>query len=119
MDLGTVSLTLVLLVLLALAFDFMNGFHDAANSIATIVSTGVLKPWQAVLWASAFNVLAWAVFNLTVAATVGKNIIDPGFVDNQVIRFQEMAPMSAPKITGVSTNEGSTMPLPTVAATDR
>ena len=58
MDLGTVSLTLVLLVLLALAFDFMNGFHDAANSIATVVSTGVLKPWQAVLWAAFFNVLA-------------------------------------------------------------
>ena len=58
MDLGTVSLTLILLVLLALAFDFMNGFHDAANSIATVVSTGVLKPWQAVLWAAFFNVLA-------------------------------------------------------------
>ena len=64
MDPGTVSLTLVLLVLLALAFDFMNGFHDAANSIATVVSTGVLKPWQAVIWAAFFNVLAWAVFHL-------------------------------------------------------
>ena len=85
MDLGSVSLTLVLLVLLALAFDFMNGFHDAANSIATIVSTGVLKPWQAVLWAASFNVLAWAVFHLSVAATVGKGIIDPSFVDNRVI----------------------------------
>src|SRR5688572_31658761 len=85
MDPGTVSLTLVLLVLLALAFDFMNGFHDAANSIATVVSTGVLKPWQAVLWAATFNVLAWAVFHLSVAATVGKGIIDPGFVDNRVI----------------------------------
>ena len=61
MDLGTVSLTLVLLVLLALAFDFMNGFHDAANSIATVVSTGVLKPWQAVIWAAFFNVLAFVV----------------------------------------------------------
>ena len=58
MDLAEVSTTLVLLVLLALAFDFMNGFHDAANSIATVVSTGVLKPWQAVLWAAFFNVLA-------------------------------------------------------------
>ena len=85
MDLGTVSLTLVLLVLLALAFDFMNGFHDAANSIATVVSTGVLKPWQAVLWAAFFNVLAFAVFQLTVAATVGKGIIDPAFVDNRLI----------------------------------
>jgi PiT family inorganic phosphate transporter len=80
-----VSTTLVLLVLVALAFDFMNGFHDAANSIATVVSTNVLKPWQAVLWAAIFNVLAWAVFHLSVAATVGKGIIDPGFVDDQVI----------------------------------
>jgi PiT family inorganic phosphate transporter len=85
MDLAEVSLTLVLLVLLALAFDFMNGFHDAANSIATVVSTGVLKPWQAVLWAAFFNVLAWAFFHLSVAATVGKGIIDPAFVDDRVI----------------------------------
>jgi PiT family inorganic phosphate transporter len=85
MDLGSVSVTLVLLVVLALAFDFMNGFHDAANSIATVVSTNVLKPWQAVLWAAFFNVLAWAVFHLSVAATVGKGIIDPDFVDSRVI----------------------------------
>jgi inorganic phosphate transporter, PiT family len=85
MDFGTVSLTLILLVLLALAFDFMNGFHDAANSIATVVSTQVLKPWQAVIWAAVFNVLAFAFFELTVAATVGKGIIDPAFVDNRVI----------------------------------
>src|SRR4026208_1382579 len=85
MDLIQVPMTLVLLVLLALAFDFMNGFHDAANSIATVVSTGVLKPWQAVLWAGLFNVVAWAVFPLSVAATVGKGIVDPAFVDNQLI----------------------------------
>jgi PiT family inorganic phosphate transporter len=85
MDAGAISTTLVLLVLLALAFDFMNGFHDAANSIATVVSTGVLKPWQAVIWAAFFNVLAWAVFHLSVAATVGKGIIDPTFVDNRLI----------------------------------
>jgi PiT family inorganic phosphate transporter len=85
MDLADVSMTLVLLVLLALAFDFMNGFHDAANSIATVVSTGVLKPWQAVLWAAFFNVAAWAFFHLSVAATVGKGIIDPAFVDDRVI----------------------------------
>jgi len=85
MDLGSVSTTLVLLVLLALAFDFMNGFHDAANSIATVVSTGVLKPWQAVLWAAFFNVLAFAVFHLSVASTVGKGIIDPAFVDSRLI----------------------------------
>ena len=85
MDLLQVSMTLVLLVALALAFDFMNGFHDAANSIATVVSTGVLKPWQAVLWAAFFNVVAWAVFHLSVAATVGTGIVDPAFVDSQVI----------------------------------
>ncbi|MEO8062746.1 MAG: inorganic phosphate transporter [Pseudomonadota bacterium] len=85
MNLGSVSMTLVLLVLLALAFDFMNGFHDAANSIATVVSTGVLKPWQAVLWAAFFNVVAVLFFKLTVAATVGKGIIDPSFVDNRLI----------------------------------
>jgi PiT family inorganic phosphate transporter len=84
-DWGSVSLTLVLLVALALAFDFMNGFHDAANSIATVVSTGVLKPWQAVLWAAFFNVLAFAVFHLSVASTVGKGIIDPTFVDSRLI----------------------------------
>ncbi|HEX5160484.1 MAG TPA: anion permease [Steroidobacteraceae bacterium] len=85
MDLSQFSMTLIVLVLLALAFDFMNGFHDAANAIATVVSTGVLKPWQAVLWAAFFNVLAWAVFHLSVAATVGKGIIDPSFVDSRVI----------------------------------
>jgi PiT family inorganic phosphate transporter len=85
MDLEQVSTTLILLVLLALAFDFMNGFHDAANSIATVVSTRVLKPWQAVLWAAFFNVLAWAVFHLAVAATVGKGIVDPTSVDSRVI----------------------------------
>lgn len=85
MDAGHITLTLVLLVALALAFDFMNGFHDAANSIATVVSTGVLKPWQAVLWAAFFNVVAFALFKLSVAATVGKGIIDPTFVDSQVI----------------------------------
>jgi inorganic phosphate transporter, PiT family len=85
MDLGTISLSLVLLIALALAFDFMNGFHDAANSIATVVSTGVLKPWQAVLWAAFFNVVAVFFFHLGVAATVGKGIVDPAFVDNQLI----------------------------------
>jgi PiT family inorganic phosphate transporter len=76
---------LVFLVLLALAFDFMNGFHDAANSIATVVSTGVLKPYQAVAWAALFNVLAIAIFELKVAATVGKGIVDPQVIDHQVI----------------------------------
>ena len=73
------------LVLLALVFDFMNGFHDAANSIATVVSTGVLKPQTAVAFAAFFNVAAIFVFHLSVAATVGKGIVDPGVVDQFVI----------------------------------
>ena len=75
----------IMLVLLALAFDFMNGFHDAANSIATVVSTGVLKPGQAVLFAAFFNFVAIFVFKLSVAATIGKGIVDPGVVDTHVI----------------------------------
>ena len=75
----------VLLVVLALAFDFMNGFHDAANSIATVVSTGVLKPGQAILFAAFFNVVAILVFQLTVAATVGKGIVQPDVVDTHVV----------------------------------
>jgi PiT family inorganic phosphate transporter len=77
--------TLVLLVALALAFDFMNGFHDAANSIATVVSTGVLRPHYAVAWAAFFNFVAIFIFHLKVAATVGKGIVDPGAIDHYVI----------------------------------
>jgi PiT family inorganic phosphate transporter len=73
------------LVVIALAFDFMNGFHDAANSIATVVSTRVLKPYQAVILAAFFNFLAVAVFHLSVAATVGKGIIDQGIIDQYVV----------------------------------
>ncbi len=68
---------LILLVALALVFDFLNGFHDAANSIATVVSTGVLRPYQAVIWAAFFNLLAIGIFELKVAATVGKGIVSP------------------------------------------
>ena len=75
----------ILLVALALLFDFMNGFHDAANSIATIVSTRVLKPFQAVVWAAAFNFLAYFIFHLTVAKTIGKGTIEPSIVDHYVI----------------------------------
>ena len=74
-----------LLVILALLFDFMNGFHDAANSIATVVSTGVLRPGQAVLFAAFFNVVAIFIFHLSVAATVGKGIVMPGIVDTHVV----------------------------------
>src|SRR5690349_22316464 len=75
----------VLLVAIALLFDFMNGFHDAANSIATVVSTGVLKPTQAVVFAAFFNLVAIFIFHLSVAATVGKGIVQPGVVDTHVV----------------------------------
>jgi PiT family inorganic phosphate transporter len=76
---------LVLLVGLALVFDFMNGFHDAANAIATVVSTGVLKPQAAVGMAAVFNFIAIFVVGLHVASTVGKGTIDPKVVDQYVI----------------------------------
>ena len=76
---------LVLLVALALVFDFLNGFHDAANSIATVVSTGVLRPYQAVIWAAFFNLLAVGFFELKVAATVGKGIIAVEYIDSHLI----------------------------------
>jgi len=75
----------VLLVFLALMFDFINGFHDAANSIATVVSTGVLKPAQAVVFAAFFNFVALFVFHLSVAATIGKGIVEPDIVDTHVV----------------------------------
>ena len=74
-----------MLVAVALVFDFFNGFHDAANSLATVVSTGVLKPGQAVLFAGFFNVVALAVFHLSVASTIGKGIVEPGVVDVHVV----------------------------------
>ena len=77
--------TLAFLIILALLFDFMNGFHDAANAIATVVSTGVLKPQQAVALAAFFNFIAILVFQLKVAATVGKGTIDPHVVDHYVV----------------------------------
>jgi len=77
--------TLGLLIAIALAFDFMNGFHDGANSISTIVATGALTPKQAVLFAAFFNFAALWVFQLKVAATIGKGTVDPQFVDYYVI----------------------------------
>jgi inorganic phosphate transporter, PiT family len=82
----TISFWVVaLLIAVALAFDFMNGFHDAANSIATVVSTRVLKPYQAVIMAAFFNFLAVFVFHLSVATTVGKGIVDQGVIDHYVV----------------------------------
>ncbi|MFI4951780.1 MAG: inorganic phosphate transporter [Burkholderiales bacterium] len=75
----------VLLIAIALVFDFMNGFHDAANSIATIVSTRVLRPHYAVAWAAFFNFVAFLVFGLHVANTIGTGVIAPSVVDHHVI----------------------------------
>src|SRR5512132_343528 len=86
MEAGPIGLGIVItLVAIALAFDFMNGFHDAANSIATVVSTGVLKPHQAVLLAAVFNFVALFIFHLNVATTVGKGIVDQGVIDHYVV----------------------------------
>ena len=80
-----VTFALLFLVAVALLFDFLNGLHDAANSIATIVSTRVLSPQYAVIWAAFFNFIAFAVFGLNVAATVGSGIVDPAVITDQVI----------------------------------
>jgi inorganic phosphate transporter, PiT family len=86
MEAGSIAFWVVaMLVVLALLFDFMNGFHDAANSIATVVSTGVLKPQQAVLFAAFFNVVAIFIFQLKVASLIGKGIVEPGVVDHHVV----------------------------------
>jgi len=75
----------VFLVVVALAFDFMNGFHDAANSIATIVSTGAMRPHHAVAWAAFFNFIAFLVFGVAVATTIGRGIVDPAIIDHRVV----------------------------------
>src|SRR6185369_320987 len=85
MDLDGSGLLLIFLIAIALAFDFLNGLHDAANSIATIVSTRVLSPRLAVIWAAFFNFIAFLFFGLSVANTVGSGIIDPNIVDPAVI----------------------------------
>jgi phosphate/sulfate permease len=89
-DFGAISYTnfsiaVWLLILLALFFDFLNGFHDAANSVATVVSTRVLTPRAAVVWAAFFNFIAFLIFNLSVARAIGTGIIDPAIVDGRVI----------------------------------
>ena len=86
MDTVTMSMGVVIfLVVLALAFDFMNGFHDAANAIATVVSTRVMKPHTAVALAAFCNVAAIFVFELKVAATVGKGTVEPSIIDHYVV----------------------------------
>src|SRR3954470_16981592 len=83
---ATIGLPLLVgLIAVALLFDFLNGLHDAANSIATIVSTRVLRPQYAVFWAAFFNFVAFLFFGQHVAQTVGKGIIQPGIVSDAVI----------------------------------
>lgn len=79
------TLSIIFLIFLALTFDFLNGFHDSANSIATVVSTRVLSPRYAVLWAAFFNFVAFFFFGLHVANTIGKGIIDIAIIDKQII----------------------------------
>src|SRR5512139_910739 len=85
MDILAAGWLLVFLIGVALAFDFLNGLHDAANSIATVVSTRVLSPRVAVLWAAFFNFVAFLFFGLHVANTIGKGIIDITIVDKGII----------------------------------
>jgi inorganic phosphate transporter, PiT family len=79
------DLWIIFLIALALSFDFLNGFHDSANSIATVVSTRVLTPRQAVVWAAFFNFVAFLFFGLHVANTIGKGIVDPSVIDFHII----------------------------------
>jgi PiT family inorganic phosphate transporter len=79
------DLWIIFLIALALLFDFLNGFHDSANSIATIVSTRVLTPRQAVVWAAFFNFIAFLFFGLHVANTIGKGFVDPSVIDSHII----------------------------------
>jgi PiT family inorganic phosphate transporter len=79
------STLLIIAIVFALAFDFINGFHDAANSVATIVATQVLKPHWAVLWAGFFNFIAFMFFDLKVATTIGKGVIDPKIADTTLV----------------------------------
>src|SRR5512147_3124394 len=78
-------LFIVLIIAVALSFDFVNGFHDAANSIATVVSTRVLTPLQGVVWAAVFNFVAAFTFGTAVAHTMGSGMVDINQVDNWVI----------------------------------
>ena len=79
------TLFVAIVVAVALAFDFVNGFHDAANSIATVVSTRVLSPRYAVIWAAFFNFIAFLVFNTHVANTIGTGVVDPKVIDSTVV----------------------------------
>src|SRR5512138_1456511 len=75
----------MLMIFIALVFDFINGFHDSANSIATVVSTRVLSPKYAVMWAAFFNFIAAFFFETKVASTIGKGVVDPGAITLAVV----------------------------------
>jgi PiT family inorganic phosphate transporter len=79
------DLLVAIVILVALVFDFVNGFHDAANSIATVVSTRVLSPRNAVIWAAFFNFIAFLVFSTHVAMTIGNGVVDPSVIDSAVV----------------------------------
>src|SRR5512134_3280252 len=79
------TISVAVIILIALAFDFFNGFHDAANSIATVVSTRVLSPQQAVVWAAFFNFVAFLVFGTEVAATIANDVVQPDVFTNAMI----------------------------------
>jgi PiT family inorganic phosphate transporter len=79
------TLAVASVILVALAFDFVNGFHDAANSIATVVSTRVLSPRYAVIWAAFFNFIAFLIFETHVASTIGKGVVDAHIIDTAVV----------------------------------
>src|SRR5262245_1713025 len=79
------TLVVAAVIAVALVFDFVNGFHDAANSIATVVSTRVLSPRYAVVWAAFFNFVAFLIFETHVATTIGKGVIDPHVIDTTVV----------------------------------
>src|SRR3981081_3456075 len=85
MDVALSSFALIALIAIALTFDALNGLHDAANSIATVVSTRVLRPQYAVIWAAFFNFVAFLFFGLHVAETVGTGIVAAGVIDAAVI----------------------------------
>ena len=82
---SSLSLSVWLLILLALAFDYLNGMHDAANSIATVVSTRVLTPQAAVVWAAFFNFVAFLVFPLKVSATIQNSIVDQSLITDPIL----------------------------------
>jgi inorganic phosphate transporter, PiT family len=79
------DIVVAIVVVVALVFDFVNGFHDAANSIATVVSTRVLSPRYAVLWAAFFNFIAFLIFSTHVATTIGTGVVDPAVIDTAVV----------------------------------